>query len=128
MRHFVYRYGGRIRTRGPSGQLYWFEFNVVSPVANDDDAEYFLHWGTPESGIYWLRETDVAGQPVGAFPPIDMANRVASIDVRKYPSDESPQAPEWRLITETMGDPTLYYHYVRTRLRGGDRGRQLLQG
>jgi len=118
-RYFTYRYSGSTQQVGPSsGKLYWFQQQIITPVDDNDDAEYFLHLGSPESGVYNYRETDVAGNPVGDFPPIDMTKRVAMIDQRKFPTDKSmPLADEWRKVTEDMADPVLFYHKSRVKLR-----------
>lgn len=123
LRYFTYRYSGSRQQIGHSGRVYWFASDLVTEVPFEEDANWFLRMGSPETGIYYYRETDVSGNPIGPFPPINPELRVASIDTRRFPSDKGvPNAPEWRLITETMADPTLYYHYVRRRIRGPTRG------
>lgn len=117
MRYFTYRYSGSIQQIGFSGNVYWFSFGCVTPVASNEDAEWFLHMGSPESGIYYFRETNSAGTPIGPFPPIDMSKRVAMVDPKSYPSDSSPPASEWIEITETLADPTLYFHHIREKRR-----------
>lgn len=119
MRYFTYRYTGSRQQIGKSGTVYWFAQGSVTPVANNDDAEWFLHMGSPETGIYYYRETDISGNPIGPFPPVDLNNRQAIINTKRFPSDQGvPEYPEWKLTTETLADPTLYYHYIRKRLRG----------
>lgn len=123
MRYFTYRYSGSRQQIGKTGTVYWFSYKSVTPVADNDDAEWFLHMGSPESGIYYYRETDITGTPIGVFPPVNMALRQAMIDPRNFPTDRGvPNAEPWRLTTEVMADPTLYYHYVRKRIRGGRDG------
>lgn len=119
-RYFTYRYSGSRQQIGTSGAVYWFAFGSVTKVDSQDDAEWFLHMGSPETGIYYYRETDAIGNPIGPFPPIDPALRQSFLDVKRFPSDQGvPPWPEWRLVTETMGDPTLYYHFIRKKLRRG---------
>jgi len=117
MRYFTYRYSGTKQQRGKSGRLYWFAYGYVTEVPIEEDAEWFLHMGTPENGMYQYRETDAAGNPIGAFPPINLDLRQAAIDPKTFPSDKSPSAPEWKLMTETMADPVLYYHHIREKRR-----------
>lgn len=123
-RYFVYRYSGRRQQIGHKGRVYWFSATTVTQVDDNDDAEWFLRMGTPESGIYFYRETDVSGNPIGPFPPIDPKLRQSMIDTRRFPSDKGlPPAEEWRYITETLGDPTLYFHHIRKKIRGfGSKG------
>ena len=118
-RYFTYRYSGSTQQVGPSsGKLYWFQQRIVTPVDDNNDAEYFLHLGSPESGVYSYRETDIAGTPIGPFPPIDMSKRVAMIDQRKFPTDKGmPPADEWRKVSEDLADPVLFYHKSRIKLR-----------
>ena len=119
-RYFTHRYSGSIQLVGVSTHNhYWFAYGAVTQVDNNTDAEYFLHLGTPETGVYPLRETDAAGNPIGPFPPIDLTQREAIIDTRRFPSDRGlPDAKEWREISEDLADPVLYYYYIRERRRG----------
>jgi len=118
-RYFKYRYSGTRQQIGHTGRVYWFSPDTITHVDEDRDAEWFLHMGSPESGIYYYRETDVIGNPIGLFPPINPSLRQSLIDTRRFPSDRGlPPAPEWRYITETMGDPTLYFHHIRVKIRG----------
>jgi len=117
MRYFVYRYSGSRQQIGLSGKLYWFSRVSITPVESEEDADWFLHMGSPESGLYPYRETDALGNPIGNFPPVDMSRRVAMVDPKKYPTDNSPPAGEWRELTETLADPTLYFHHIRERMR-----------
>jgi hypothetical protein len=119
-RYFTYRYSGERQQIGSHGAVYNFAAGSVTQVDDNDDAEWFLHMGSPESGIYYFRETDPAGNPIGAFPPVNPELRQAFLDTRRFPTDRGvPPWQEWRLVTETMGDPTLYFHYIRTKLRRG---------
>jgi len=119
MRYFKYRYSGTRQQIGRSGKVYWFSQNYVTEVDNEEDAEWFLRMGSPESGIYYYRETDAAGNPIGPFPPVNPELRRSMVNTKQFPSDKGvPSAQEWRLATEIMADPTLYYHFVRKRIRG----------
>ena len=121
-RYFKYRYSGTRQQIGHSGRVYWFSQDIITPVDSERDADWFLRMGSPETGIYFYRETNVAGDPIGPFPPIDPRLRQAMIDPKRFPSDQGlPMAAEWRHVTETLGDPTLYYHYIRKRIRGPQR-------
>lgn len=131
MRYFRYRYSGSRQQIGRSGRVYWFSPTSITEVPFEEDAEWFLKMGSPESGIYYYRETDAAGEPIGAFPPINPRLRQSMVNPKRFPSDLGlPPAPVWRHTTETLGDPTLYYFYIRKRLRGTSRGgmQQLHQG
>lgn len=119
MRYFTYRYRGRRQQIGRSGRLYWFSFGGVTPVESEVDANWFLKMGSPESGVYFFREVNEQGEPIGPFPPIDMSKRVAMIDPKQFPSDDSPPASEWREMTETLADPTLYFHHIRQKNKPG---------
>ena len=118
-RYFTYRYSGQRQQIGKySGQVYFFKAGLVTAVDNEQDADWFLNMGSPENGVYPYRETDASGNPIGPFPPIDFSRRQAMINPKLFPSDVGvPEAHEWRRITETLGDPTLYYHHVRKRIR-----------
>lgn len=120
MWYFTYRGSGSTQQRGKSGRLYWFSGGSVTPVPIQADADWFRTMGTPEMGEYGytFRETDVNGNPIGVFPPINEKLRVSNIDIRKFPSDQGlPEAAVWRLNTETYADPTLYFHHVRQWIR-----------
>jgi hypothetical protein len=122
-RYFTYRYSGSRQQIGRSGRVYWFSYGNVTTVPYEEDAEWFLRMGSPESGVYYYRETDISGNPIGPFPPIDPRLRQSMVDTRRFPSDKGlPPAPVWRHTTETLGDPTLYYFYIRRRIRGPSRG------
>lgn len=124
-RYFTYRYSGRRQQIGHSGTVYWFTNTHSTPVYDEEDAVWFLNMGTPESGIYFFRETNAAGIPIGPFPPINPNLRNSMVDTRRFPSDKGvPDWPEWRLITETLGDPTLYFHHIRRKMRGFGGGGQ----
>jgi len=130
-RYFTYRYSGSRQQIGRSGRVYWFSFGDVTIVPIEGDADWFLRMGSPESGIYYYRETDVSGTPIGPFPPVNPLLRQSMVNTKRFPSDQGlPPAPIWRHVTETLGDPTLYYFYIRNRLRGPSRGgmRMLHQG
>ena len=117
-RYFKYRFGGRCNLIGQSGRVYYFSMTYVTKVDDENDAEQFLRMGTPESGHYLFRETDAAGNFIGLFPPIDPKLRTSNWDVRKAPTAEGmPLATEWREVTETLADSTLYYHHIRERIR-----------
>lgn len=118
MRYFTYRYSGSRQQIGTTGRVYWFQYGAVTEVPIEEDAEWFLHMGSPENGVYFYRETDASGNPIGPFPPVDENLRQAMIDVRRFPSDRGlPPAEQWRLTSETLGDPVLYYHYIRKKIR-----------
>ena len=125
-RYFMYRYGGIRSIPGPaSGIAYVFSPDTVTPVSDERDADIFLHMGSPDSGFYLFRETDAYGNPIGPFPPVDLANRSSMVNPRSFPSDSMDiTAREWRVITEDMADPTLYFHYVRRKLNFGRGGNQ----
>jgi hypothetical protein len=123
-RYFVYRYGGVRQVVGPaSGLSYTFSMDTVTTVSDERDAEIFLHMGSPDSGFYLFRETDQYGNPIGPFPPVDMANRQSMINPKRFPSDRMAMTTrEWRVATEDMADPTLYFHFVRRKLNFGRGG------
>lgn len=118
MRYFTYRFGGVRQFLGPvTGLSYTFGKGVVTPVAEQQDAEVFLRMGSPESGTYLFREVDVSGNPIGPFPPINPANRNSMIDPKRFPSDKiDVTVAEWRELTEDLADPWLYFHHVRKKL------------
>ena len=123
-RYFRYRYSGTRQQIGRSGTVYWFSPTTITKVEDDLDSDWFLGMGSPESGIYYYRETDVAGNPIGQFPPINLSLRSSMVDTRRFPSDKGvPPAHEWKLITETLGDPTLYFHHIRSKMRGFGTGK-----
>lgn len=117
MRYFTYIYsdpGVRKEFGNVTGNVYWFRFEEITEV-EDADADYFVFLGSPDIGNYPFREVDINGQPVGPFPPI-YPNRSSMINPKLFPTDTGvPYADEWRLITETMADPILYYHYIREK-------------
>ena len=122
-RYFTYRYSGNRQQIGMTGRVYWFSPTMVTEVPFEEDAEWFLHMGSPDSGIYYYRETDAAGVPIGLFPPINPKLRNSMIDTRRFPSDRGvPEAKEWRHLTEVLGDPTMYFHHIRSWIRGGQKG------
>jgi hypothetical protein len=118
-RYFKYRYSQQFYQLGPySNKLYFFSMTTVTEVDNNQDAEVFLHMGSPESGYYLFRETDATGKPIGAFPPIDPKLRSSNINPKLYPTDTgAPSAEEWRMATEVLSDPVLYFHHVRQWIR-----------
>jgi hypothetical protein len=120
-RFFTARFGGVRQQLGPaSGLSYTFSSKGSTPVDDERDAEIFLHMGTPESGVYLYRETDSAGDPIGPFPPIDIEKRQSMIDPKRFPSDRLDiSVQEWRMITEDLADPTLYFHLSRVKLNFG---------
>ena len=121
-RFFLAAFSAPRQQIGKAGRVYWFSPTTVTRVDDNEDAEFFLHMGSPETGIYPFRETDSLGNPIGPFPPINPALRNSIIDTKRFPSDTGvPEHAEWRLITETYGDPTLYYHHIRRRIRGPSR-------
>ena len=118
MRYFTYRFGGVRQFLGPvTGLSYTFGKGVVTPVADQQDAEIFLRMGTPEAGTYLFREVDASRTPIGLFPPINRDLRNSMIDPKRFPSDRvDVTVGEWREITEDYADPWLYYHVVRKKL------------
>lgn len=125
-RYFTARFSGTRNYPGPySGLEYLFYPGCITPVADERDAEVFLRMGTPEAGNYLFREVDASGNPIGPFPPINMANRQSMINPRRFPSDQlGITTREWREATEDYADPTLFFHKSRVKLnfgRGGDR-------
>lgn len=120
-RYFIARFAGSRQALGPaSGLSYTFSNLGPIPVEDERDAEIFLRMGTPESGVYLYRETDVAGNPIGDFPPIDSTKRQTMIDPKRFPSDRiDVSVKEWREATEDLADPWLYYHHVRKKLNPG---------
>ena len=119
MRYFAYRYqnpGFRRELGNVTGKVYWFKYGEVTEV-EDQDGDYFLYLGVPDMGNYPFRELDSNGNPVGPYPPV--VNRYSNLDPRQYPTDTGvPGAAEWRLQTETMADPVLYFHHIREKRRG----------
>ena len=116
MRYFMYTYAGSTYDFGRNtGNCYFFNDITPTPVSDDDDAEGFLRWGSPDRpGSYRYRETDSQGNQVGLFPPIDTTYpRVA---IFKPPKTDGglTAAESWALI-EKM-DPTIRAAKARKRL------------
>ena len=119
-RYFVSTYAPLFQITGKSGTPYVFYGPVgASPaptvVNNDDDADWFRNMGTPEIGAasYPFTETDAAGSPL---PAPTFLYRDSIINTKRFPTDRGvPPAPEWRILTEDYGDPTLYFHFVRKK-------------
>lgn len=126
MRYFTYVYqnpGTRKEYGHVTHNVYWFKYREITQV-EDVDGDYFKWLGSPTKGDYPFWETDINGNPLYEYPPsIDpdlkyptIGKPVSVIDPMRFPTDTGvPNAPEWRLATETMADQTLFYHYVREK-------------
>ena len=117
-RYFVSTYVPVLQITGKHGTPYVFYGPppaTPTTVNDEDDADWFRNMGTPEIGSasYPFTETDAAGAPLA---PPTFANRDAIINTKRFPTDRGlPPAPEWRVLTEDYGDPTLYFHFVRKK-------------
>jgi len=137
-RWFVMQQRGRKAVTTPSGNFYFFEAGVLDPSTGmrsggvptevaDEDGDYFLFQGNTDSGVYLYRESDANGNLIGPFPPIEPRSgqtlaeaseqgKVSLWDTRKAPSDKGlPPAKIWRVVSEDMADPVMFYHFARTR-------------
>lgn len=117
MRYFTYVYqnpGTRQEYGHVTHNVYWFRYAEITQV-EDVDGDYFKYLGSPDMGNYPFMEVDVNGNQVGSYPP-QYPHRNSMINPMQFPSDTGvPNAPEWRLTTETMADPVLYFHYIREK-------------
>ena len=115
MRYFTYAYaspGTRRELGNVTKKVYWFKYSEVTPV-EDVDSDYFRdHFNNYDMGYYPFIEVDINGSPIET----PMLERSSMVNPMRFPSDQGvPLAKEWRLTTETMADPVLYYHYIREK-------------